>query len=47
MLRTHINNQVSILEYGIPINVINDDEPQYSSESYWKFAQQWKFNVIL
>lgn len=32
------------MEYGIPIEVISDNGPQYSSEAYNEFTRQYKFD---
>ena len=33
-------------EHGIPSRVVSDNGPQYSSEAFKKFAQQWQFDYI-
>ena len=33
-------------EYGIPNRVVCDNRPQYSSEAFKEFAQQWQFDRI-
>lgn len=33
-------------EHGIPTRVVSDNGPQYSSEAFKEFAQQWQFDHI-
>ena len=33
-------------EHGIPSRVVSDNGPQYSSETFKEFAQQWQFDHI-
>ena len=33
-------------EHGIPSRVVSDNGPQYSSEAFREFAQQWQFDHI-
>ena len=33
-------------EHGIPSKVVSDNGPQYSSEAFKEFAQQWQFDHI-
>ena len=33
-------------EHGIPSRVVCDNGPQYSSEAFKEFAQQWQFDHI-
>ena len=33
-------------EHGIPSGVVSDNGPQYSSEAFKEFAQQWQFDHI-
>ena len=33
-------------EHGIPSRVVSDNGPQYSSEAFKEFAQQWQFDHI-
>ena len=33
-------------EHGIPSKVVSDNGPQYSSEAFKEFAQQWQFDRI-
>ena len=34
-------------EHGIPSRVVSDNRPQYSSEAFKEFAQQWRFDHII
>ena len=33
-------------EHGIPSRVVSDNGPQYSSDAFKEFAQQWQFDHI-